>query len=100
MLRAFLARRRARPGPEPCGPPIERIAAELRRLLWAHDSAAEPRRLRALETAIAHRATQAAVALGLSHPDGFCDRRQLRHLLRQLADEGLFLPRSVALMTP
>ncbi|HSK96851.1 MAG TPA: hypothetical protein VK891_09560, partial [Euzebyales bacterium] len=97
---------RRRPiGPVPAGPPIERIAAELRRLLWAHDRIAHAddpgqfaRRLWALETAIAHRAGQAARALGLHHPSDDHDRRQLRHLLRQLADEGLVLPRAVALM--
>jgi hypothetical protein len=108
-VRRFLDDRRLRTCQLPAGPPIERIAAELRRLLWAHDRALRadaappvPRRLWTLETAIAHRATQAAGALGLTAPDrgahGRYDRPQLCRLLRQLADEGLVLPPTVALM--
>jgi hypothetical protein len=108
-VRRFADRRRLRTCQLPAGPPIERIAAELRRLLWAHDQALQAdgagptaRHLWTLETAIAHRATQAAGALGVNAPDpaahGRYDQPQLRRLLRQLADEGLVLPRTVALM--
>jgi hypothetical protein len=106
-VRRFLDGRRLRVSQLPAGPPIERIAAELRRLLWAHDQASQAdglavRHLRSLETAIAHRATQAAGALGVHAPEqvahGRYDQPQLRRLLRQLADEGLVLPDAVALM--
>lgn len=97
--------------PAPSGPPIEWIAGELRRLLWQHDvserligTGTPAKRLWALEAAITHRATQAARALDVPHPDppahrGFT-RPKLRRLLRALAAEGLMLPPWVALMAP
>jgi hypothetical protein len=103
--------RRAERQPQPSGPPIEQIAADLRRMLWEHDHltradkmAARARRLWALEAAIADRATEAARALGLDHPDrpahGRFDPLRLRIMLHALAAEGLVLPARVRLMTP
>jgi hypothetical protein len=103
--------RRAERQPQPGGPPIERIAADLRRMLWEHDQltrsdkmAARARRLWALEAAIADCATQASRALGLDPPDrpahGRLDRLQLRIMLRAIAAEGLVLPARVDLMAP
>ena len=85
-------------------PPIEKLAADLRRLLWNHDKV--PRsadvamcagRLRALEGAIAICATQAARSLDVPYPDppkpgGLDQKPQLRLLLRALAAAGLVLP--------
>jgi len=103
--------RRAERQPQPGGPPIEQIAADLRRMLWEHDQltrsdkmAARARRLWALEAAIADRATEASRALGLDHPDrpahGRFDPLRLRIMLRALAAEGLVLPARVRLMMP
>ena len=104
-----LASRRARRNPLPCGPPIEQIAAHLRRLLWEHDAitrssgiTAKARRLWAVEAAISDHATQAARALGVPHPvrlaHGALGRPQLRRLLHVLAAEGLVVPAAVVLM--
>ncbi len=87
----------------PYGPPIEQIAAELARLLLLHDHwerspdrVMRARRHWALEAAITYRATQAARALRVPHPDaaahGRLDQSQLRSLLRNLTAEGLVLP--------
>ncbi len=101
----------AEPWLQPSGPPIEQIAADLRRLLWQHDRyvrsidiAMSDRRLWSLEVAISHQATQAARALRVPHPDppehrGY-DKLQLRSLLHALAAEGLVLPPAVALLAP
>jgi hypothetical protein len=94
----------------PYGPPIERIAAELTRLLLLHDHwdrspdrAMRARRHSTLETAITYRATQAARALGVPHPypaaHGRLDQSRLRALLRNLAAEGLVLP-AAGLLAP
>ncbi len=88
---------------------MEQIAADLRRLLWQHDTlmrsmdgAARARRMWALEAAITDRGTQAAQALGVPHPErparGGYDKPQLRRLLRALAAEGLVLPPAVGLL--
>jgi hypothetical protein len=107
-----LADRRRDAGPQPVGPPIERIAADLRRLLWNHDRLSRSAdvvmcagRLRALEGAITICATQAARSLELPYPDpptpgGPVQRPQLRLLLRGLAGAGLVLPLTVALLAP
>jgi hypothetical protein len=103
--------RRAERWPQPSGPPIEQIAADLQRLLWQHDTlmrsddmTARAVRLRAMEASISDRATQAARALGVSYPDrpalGGYDRSQLRVLLQALAAEGLVLPPAVTLLAP
>jgi hypothetical protein len=88
----------------PTNPPIKRLAADLRRLLWQHDpversidGAMRAWRLRALEETITDCATQAARALDVLHPDrptqGRFDKAQLRGLADQpqqlLAVSGL-----------
>jgi hypothetical protein len=110
-VRRLFAGRRDKAELRPGGPPVEQIAADLRRLLWQHDAlvrangvAARARRLWALELAIGDVATQAARALGVPQPDwaahGGFDRAQLRRLLRAIAAEGLVLPSTVGLMAP
>ncbi len=96
-------------------PPIELVAADLRRLLWAHHIQtltiagapgipAHARRRRELEIAISERATQAARALGVPYPHHLAhtdfDRPVLRRLLRTLAVAGLVLPPAVELLAP
>ena len=90
----------------PTGPPIERLAADLRRLMHEHDvvhrSAAAPMRIHhlgALEGAIGDCARQAARALGLPRPaGGSLPTPELRRLLRSLADAGLVLPSGAGLL--
>jgi hypothetical protein len=98
--------------PQPDGPPIEKLAADLRRLLWHHDEvitqsndgAMSTLRLRALQAAITICATQAARALEVPYPDpptdAGLDAPQLGRLLRALADAGLVLPPAVRLLAP
>lgn len=104
-------RRRAEQRLQPSGPPIEQIAADLRRMLWRHEGfvrsdavAMSAGRVRALEVAISKCAMQAARALGVSHSEPSAhralDRRQLRRLLRALRAEGLVLPAEVGLVEP
>jgi hypothetical protein len=107
-----LVDRRGDCGPQPHGPPIERLAADLRRLLWQHerltrspDVAMWSGRLRALEGAISICATQAARALDVPYPDppapgGVVHKPQLRRLLRALAAAGLVVPPEVGLLAP
>jgi hypothetical protein len=106
-----LVSRRAETNPQPTDPPIEQIAADLRRLLWQHDMLMRSadcatrdgaRRLRAAEAAITERATQAARALNVPHRPVFgrLDTPQLRRLLRTLTAEGLVLPPAVGLLSP
>jgi hypothetical protein len=96
--------------PQPTTPPIEKLAADLRRLLWNHDDLMQSRdatpsalRLRALLAAISICATQAARALEVPHPDPVTDAgldtTQLRRLLRSLAAAGLVLP-AIGLLAP
>jgi hypothetical protein len=103
--------RRHRLDPWPTNPPIETIAADLRRLLWQHDAVTRSgdmlggaRRVWSLEAAITRRATQAARALEVPHPSlpehRGLDRSELRMLVRALAAEGLVLPATVGLMVP
>jgi len=110
-LRRRARSRRVDPNLQPANPPIEEIAADLRRMLWQHDLFARsndiPRpagRLRALEVRMTRRAVQAARALDVAHPDppafGGLDTAQLRRLLRDLETEGLVLPPEVGLMAP
>jgi hypothetical protein len=109
--RRLIADHRAKRNPQPIGPPIEQIAADLRRLLWQHDTFArshdlpmQARRLWGLEAAISDRATQAARALDVPHPDRPAavglGRSQLRRLLQDLAAEGLALPPTAGLLAP
>jgi hypothetical protein len=107
-----LVDRREDCGPQPDGPPIERVAADLRRLLWQHDRVTRSAdvamwsgRLRALEGAISICATQAARALDVPYPDppapgGVVLKPQLRRLLRALAAAGLAVPAEVGLLAP
>jgi hypothetical protein len=95
---------------QPVGPPIELLAADLRRLLLEHDAvrgatdiAMRARRLRALEGAISDCAIQAATALGVPLPDqpasGPIAVPELRRLLRAIAKAGLVLPARAGLLT-
>lgn len=108
-VRRLIANRRGHGHPQPSNPPIESVAADLRRLLWQHDLerrhqevAAPTKRVWALEAAITRRATQAARALEVPYPDPPAyrglDRPQLHRLLHALADQGLVLPATVGLM--
>jgi hypothetical protein len=103
--------RRADPSRQPTNPPIEEIAADLRRMLWRHDVFARSNdtpspagRVRALENHITRRAVEAARALEVTHPDpppfGGLNTAQLRRLLHDLRAEGLVLPPEVGLMAP
>ena len=106
-----IRRRRAERAMRPAGPPIEEIAADLRRMLREHDRAVRSgrvattaRRVRALEASISTAALQAARALQLAHPKPApyqgLETWQLRGLLRALRAEGLVLPADVGLTRP
>jgi hypothetical protein len=101
-----------RPGqdPLPFGPPIERLAADLRRLLTLHDEmtrsahlAMRAHRLWAIEAAIGARAIETARALDVPHREpelpGDLTRPELITLLHALTDAGLTLPTSVGHFT-
>jgi hypothetical protein len=101
--------RRPQP-PTPLGPPIEQLAADLRRLLRLHSSltasahlAMRAHRLWAVEAAIGMRAIEAARALDIPHrePDmpGALTRDELLKLLTELASAGLVLPAKVGPFT-
>jgi hypothetical protein len=96
------------PAPEPLGPPIEQLAADLRRLLRLHGEmgasahlAMCAHRLWAVEAAIGMRAVEAARALDVPHPspDGALTRAELLELLNALAASGLVLPAKVGPFT-
>jgi hypothetical protein len=101
-------RRALLPEPVPPNPPIEDLAADLRRLLRRHeavirsaDGTARAVHLRALEGAITDCATEAARALELP-----CPRRprplstpDLPQLLRALSGAGMVLPPEISLLT-
>lgn len=87
----------------PVGPPLERSAATLRRLLAEHESVRNRRdiavrgtHLSALEGALTDVALDAARALEIEMPErrgrAALPRDQLRQLLGDLAAEGLVLP--------
>jgi hypothetical protein len=89
--------------PVPAGPPLEQVAADLRRLLSEHRRVsrsthlpARGRRLAALEAALTDRALDAARALELPLPErrpgGALPVPVLRTLLRDLAGSGVVLP--------
>lgn len=92
--------------PQPIGPPIEQLAADLRRLLRLHaelnesaQAAMRAHRVWAVEAAISVRAVETARALGVPYrepdsPGGPC-RGELSELLRALAAAGLVLPEKV-----
>jgi hypothetical protein len=106
---AFVARvwpDRAGHEPEPLGPPIQQLAADLRRLLRLHREltasahlAMRAHRLWAVEAAIGVRAVEAARALDVPHPEperpGALNRTELAALLRDLTAAGMVLPEKV-----
>jgi hypothetical protein len=100
---------RAEAKADPSNPPIEKVAADLRRLLLRHETlrrapneAMRAHRLVALEAAISDCAIDAARALGVPYPDRAAREGlptpQLRRLLRALCDAGLVLPPWVDLL--
>jgi hypothetical protein len=104
-MRGYEARQR----PHPSGPPIEQLAADLRRLVREHDAVRRSpgvtmraHHLWALEGAITDCAMQAARALGVPAPErsvhGALAQPELRRLLHALADAGLVLPPGVGLL--
>ena len=98
-----LLRRRRRQAEGPVGPPLERTAADLRRLLAEHRAvrasaavAVRGAHLRALEAAIGDAALDAARAVGVPAPEHPgrepLSAAELRDLLAALAAAGLVLP--------
>jgi len=98
------------PPPTPIGPPIEQLAADLRRLLRLHGEIMSSahlgtcaHRLWSVEAAIGARAIEAARALDVPHrePDflSFLTLAELSDLLNALAANGLVLPAKVAPFT-
>ena len=96
--------------PQPAGPPIERLAADLRRLLRLHEEltrsahiAMLAHRLWAVEAAIGARAVEAARALDVPHREPgqleMLSRTELARLLQDLARAGLTLPSPVGPFT-
>lgn len=96
--------------PQPAGPPIEQLAADLRRLLRLHGElttsallAMRAHRLWAVEAAIAFRAVEAARALDVPHREpetpGALSRSELLALLNALSAAGLVLPAKVGPFT-
>ena len=96
-------RERQPTAPQAYGLPIEKLAADLRRLLRLHGALTESahsalcaHRVWAVEAAIGARAIEAAAALGVPHPwpdtSGLLTRTQLSALLTDLAAAGLVLP--------
>jgi hypothetical protein len=92
--------------PKPLGPPIEQLAADLRRLLRLHAEltasahlAMRAHRLWAVEAAIGVRVVEAANALDVPHREperpGALTREELCALLYSLGDAGLVLPAKV-----
>jgi hypothetical protein len=105
-----VVRDRRDPGLVPLGPPIEKLAADLRRLLRLHGdltvsahSALCAHRVWAVEAAITARAIEAAAALGVPHPDpsaaASLTRTELSRLLNALTAAGLVLPRRIGHFT-
>ena len=92
--------------PVPIGPPIQQLAADLRRLLRLHSElsasahlAMRAHRLWAVEAAIGVRALEAAKALDVPHaaPElpGALNRSELAELLGTLGRAGLVLPEKI-----
>ena|SRR5712691_1268084 len=105
----YLQERDAEAHPRPAGPPIEQLAADLRRLVRQHHAikgapgvVMRAHHLYAIEGAITNCAIQAATALGVPHPavprHSALTATELRRLLRDLADAGLILPTGVGLL--
>jgi hypothetical protein len=108
LSRAWAGRREDEP--QPLGPPIEQLAADLRRLLRLHEEltrsahiAMLAHRLWAVEAAIGSRAVEAARALDVPHREPehleILTRTELRRLLHELSRAGLALPALVAPFT-
>lgn len=106
QLRSFRSGRE-----QPTRPPIEKLAADLRRLLQRYAAlrrspqvAMRAHHLWALEAAIADCAVTAAEALDVAHPprrtQGRLPTPALHRLLRDLAEAGLAIPSSVDWLTP
>jgi hypothetical protein len=102
MVRAVRRRLVSSP-PLPAGPPLEQVAADLRRLLAEHRKVvrspqlpARGRRFAALEAALTDRALDAARALQLEVPvrpvGAPLPLPALQSLLRDLARSGVVLP--------
>jgi DNA-binding transcriptional ArsR family regulator len=109
VVRRLAAKRKVDTIPQSSGPPIEQLAADLRRLLQEHERlrrstgmAMRGRHLLALESAITDCATAAASALDLPVPDrpthSGLAAPELRRLLRSLVDAGLVLPPAIGLL--
>jgi hypothetical protein len=105
----YLEEREAQAHPGPTGPPIEQLAADLRRLVRQHHATKtapgivmRAHHIYAIEGAITDCAVQAAAALGVPHPEvpphSALTAAELRRLLRALADAGLVLPTGVGLL--
>lgn len=103
LLRALRRRVRRRDELHVVGPPLERTAADLRRLLAEHEQvrrspqlAVRSRRLAALEGALTDCALDAARALELPAPARTgrdpLPRDELRRLLGDLSRSGVLLP--------
>jgi hypothetical protein len=99
----LVSARRGPAAPEPSGPPIEQLAADLRRLIRLHGElgssahlATRAHRLWSVEAAIGARAVEAAQALGVPHrvppPGTSLTRDELSALLSALTAAGLVLP--------
>jgi len=105
LVRAQLQKRnnRSASADRPSRPPIERLAADLRRLVIRYDGvrrspqlAMRAHHLWALEAAIADCACAAADSLGVAHAPrpahGRLPPAELHRLLRDLAEAGLVMP--------
>jgi hypothetical protein len=108
-VRRLVANRKVDTTLRPSRPPIEQLAADLRRLLQQHETlrrstgvAMRGRHLLALEGAITDCATEAASALDLPAPNrpsrGGLATPELRRLLQSLANAGLALPPAIGLL--
>jgi hypothetical protein len=109
-VRRAYRRRHTDPGLTVGYPPIEQLAADLRRLLVQHETvrrsagvAMRARHLVALEAAITDCAAEAARALGLPCPErpvhGPLTPTALRQLLQSLAAAGMVMPPAVGLLS-
>ena len=110
-VRRLIENQRVRRLPQPTNPPIEQIAADLRRLLREHDASYGRRAARRAVGACRigsrdHRSCAAGGACArcaapcpVGRTAGL-SRQQLCKLLRALATEGLVLPTAVGLLAP
>jgi hypothetical protein len=109
-LGEYVPDRHAARGPQPTRPPIQQLAADLRRLIRLHGElsasaqlATRAHRLWSVEAAISARAVEAAQALEIAYEDptasGGVDRHRLSALLHALCRAGLVLPERVGPFT-